>query len=357
MAHACLLQNPLRITWLTAMLAMPLIISNIAAADEACGETTCPTGFTCVSRESSACKDEETAAGSTVTCEAPTTYYQCEPAPCSVDTDCGEGMVCYSYTSSQCSGAKSPTCDPAAPDCSTVVTPAEPTCTTTTEQRCIPRYMLPCSTASDCGPGFTCEETIVGQCSGSGGSTGTAVSSDGVAVNVDGSGGASSTTTEATGGSSTDTATDPSVSCTNEPTGEFACKLQIIACATAADCPSGFTCVENPEGVCTSSSTGEESCTVADPPLVCMPPYADLVGRSASESDSSGQASSTGGDSVLGTKEDTDDASNNAVPSDTTSVSGSGCNIQRSANGFGANLLPLLLAAALALGLRWGKKR
>jgi hypothetical protein len=323
--------NSFQIAWFAALLAAPLFTSSIARADEACGNTTCPTGFVCKTYESTNCADVSMVDGKTASCETATTSYQCAPAPCSVDADCGVGMACFSSTHRECSGGTTvPTCAHNAPDCTTTAPDVMPeSCTTIEVQQCVPRYLLPCTTPSDCGPGFTCEETIQMACSGSGGAT-----------SVEGTGANSSSAMDAT----------PIDECTSTPTGQFACKLQLIACTTDAGCPAGFTCVVSPDGSCSSSSTGESSCTVADPPRLCMPPYADLVSRAASESDSNG--SITAAESVLTPKASGADGASPAGPSDAASVSGGGCHVTRVANGLGSNLVPFLLAAGLALGLR-----
>ncbi len=351
-------RHTVRIAWFPALLAVPLFTSNIASADVACGDTTCPTGFVCEAYDSADCADVATIEGQTASCNATTTYYQCAPAPCSADADCGVGMVCFSSTREECSGGTTaPACAANALDC-TATAPDVTTesCTTTNLQQCIPRYLLPCTTATDCGPGFICEETIEMACAGSGGSTGVAEPTTGASTVDSGAGGAASTTAtsvDGNGTSSSSTAdTTTTVECTGTLTGQFACKLQLIACTTAAGCPAGFTCLENPSGSCSSSSTGESSCTVADPPMLCMPPYADLVSRGVSESVSKDSMMSTTAGSVLTPKASPNDAVANASPADAATVTGGGCNVTNPANGLGSNLVPILLAAGLALGLR-----
>jgi hypothetical protein len=76
----------------------------------------------------------------------------------------------------------------------------------------------------------------------------------------------------------------------------------ITACSSDANCESGWSCIDNPEGVCSSDSEGNTDCEPADPARLCVPPHYDLVGggrgigRGANE-DGGGTSSPAGGES------------------------------------------------------------
>lgn len=308
------LQTSAKALWLAAALAVPILTSRAALADEVCGDTTCGKGFVCQSYEMGRCSvptrsDPGTpvAAGGTVgvvptapgvgaassdgssaepVCET-FTAYECVPAPCTADADCADGMVCHTYTNETCSGTDTPACPPDDPEC--VAPPAEPVeCTTSTTQQCVARYQLPCTTASDCGPGFTCEEQQSCWCSGSGPRSGTGE-----------------------GGSSGDDEVPPDVveppDCGCAPTGTFACQLQTIACNADADCPSSLVCVDNPNGSCWMSSDGTSGCTTPDPAKVCQPQYYRGGSSVGGDAASGGQASIPPDGTVVPPSDEDDD--------------------------------------------------
>jgi hypothetical protein len=305
---------------LAALLAAPLLVTTLAHADVTCGDTTCTKGYTCESYQATACPAIASIDGKNVDC-APTTSYSCVPASCATNEDCGDGMVCNTSTSSTCSGGMSkPSCDPAAPDCGAVLEDVPASCESKTVQQCVPRYLLPCKAASDCGTGFTCEEVIETGCSGSGGASsggaagvGTAMptepqpapttSSSGVsaggAANVGvATGGATVATrpVSATGGASTKIAApstdttadiaisqDPPPTCTSVPTGRYQCVLQTINCNVDADCPAGLTCVSGGSSRdCWASSDGTSGCSApVEVAKVCQPKYYARLGSDA----------------------------------------------------------------------------
>lgn len=256
-----------RASWLALAVSAPLFVASQASAQQACGDTTCPAGFSCQTQPGAcpaiACADEECPP-----CNAPDEQY-CVPAACETDAGCGEGMVCAEYTTP---------CDIAVPDAAEcppgvdckaadpAFAPAPPPdCTPSTERLCTPRWQLPCETATDCGPGFACVERE--SCSsGSSGSSGSAPTpSDREPAKPSDSGAAPAAPLPND---------PPVVSC--EPTGHFACVMVETACATDANCAAGWTCRDNPEGVCWAGPNGERGCEPADPPKLCMPPYSDL---------------------------------------------------------------------------------
>lgn len=251
-----------------------------ALAEQACGDKTCPLGFTCETASSTcpaiACADD---APDCKTCTASTSNY-CVAAECAADTDCGAHMVCAGQEVVDCPApppakrcAPNETCpEPDAPaDRSTA-------CTTKTVKRCTPRWELPCRMASDCGDGFTCEEQQSCTCSGSsgGGSGGTATG-----------GGTTGSTGTATPTTASDAPTSApgvapaqdggsSSSCTCAPTGTFACVVRVKACTADADCPTDWTCRDNPNAVCSRDLSGQSGCKPADPAKVCTPPYSNV---------------------------------------------------------------------------------
>jgi hypothetical protein len=105
-------------------------------------------------------------------CE-PVQYKECVPGPCETAADCADGMICLEHSSTVCTGS-APACSPDA-ECPA---PEPEQCTTTTEKACVPKYVAPCSVDSDCGDGFTCVESLSCACSGSAGSADTPVPPD-----------------------------------------------------------------------------------------------------------------------------------------------------------------------------------
>jgi hypothetical protein len=225
----------------------------------------------------------------------------CSPAPCTDDSECAADMVCYAWTYEECSGGapadgggaepgssgggSDPGAGGAAGSGEEPAPPPEPTpeptpaeCKEVTESYCAPKYVPPCTQDSDCGPGFTCEEQESCSCAGSAGSAGGAAGA---------------------GGEEPAPPPEPvEPDCTCEKTGEFYCQLIETACASAAECPDGFTCETNPESaVCSrptepagaggasgegdggaaGSGSGDEpvdSCgPTTEPEKVCLPPY------------------------------------------------------------------------------------
>ncbi len=283
-------------------LAVPLAWGAAAQAQAACGDQTCPKNYECAS-EPSACPEIACADGKDCAPCTGTTQY-CAPLPCESDSDCADDMVCYKQTQETCPTA--PPCDNGA-DCAA---PVDTACTTETISACVPKYLAPCQADADCGVGFTCEEEQECSCSGSAG-TGTA--SGGSASGSAGTGGsdgsAPAPTPAADGGADdpppaadspppADSGTPTPPDCSCQPSGTKACNLKIVACSVDQGCPAGWTCGDNPNGVCSSSSDGSTSCT-ADPPKICLPPYANLSlgGRHAEDSSGTGVAVGSGGSS------------------------------------------------------------
>jgi MYXO-CTERM domain-containing protein len=142
-----------------------------AMATTCTADQDCVTGFVCQVVGGSGCPAVACPAGQDCPppppCE-PVEYKECVPGPCQADADCADGMLCLEHSSTLCTGS-APACSPDQ-ECPQ---PEPEQCTTTTERSCVPKYMAPCTADIDCGEGFTCVETEQCGCSGSAGSAGT----------------------------------------------------------------------------------------------------------------------------------------------------------------------------------------
>jgi MYXO-CTERM domain-containing protein len=292
-------------------------------------------------------------------------------------------MVCYTETTTLC--ADPPPCAKGA-DC---VAPADGACEPETHSACVPRYVPPCETDSDCGTGFTCELEQSGcgcASAGSAGSSGSAGSatpgntpSDGSGAKPapDGGAGDGFAPPPADGGADPAPPADggaapapvpsdggaPPPDCSCPASTVKACKLKVTACEAASDCPAGFTCEDNPAD-CWASSDGSSGCNTPDPAKICAPPYTELVGgvgSHGSAEDSSGTA--TGGDTQAGeppkgAPADPGETNNGAPrdidPGEAHDSSGSGCSVQpaRGQTGESLALFGLALVGLSALRRR-----
>jgi MYXO-CTERM domain-containing protein len=260
-----------------------------AAAAEPCGDTSCPKGYAC-EEVAAACPAIACAPGSECPpCDA--TVLACVPEPCSSDADCETDMVCLKQTQQECSGEAAPACPPGA-TCD-LPAPAPADCNTVESSQCVPRWSLPCATAASCGDGFSCVERESCSCSGSdgGGSSGSGGASGGGSTPPSRPGTEPAPPSDpGNSGSDDDKAPEPAEvppsdpatplppDCVCEPSGEKACVLNEVACDADSDCPSGWTCGDNPDGVCWASSDGSTGCEPGDPPKLCLPPYTNLGG-------------------------------------------------------------------------------
>jgi hypothetical protein len=244
---------------LIALIAVaPLVVAVDARAEETCGDRSCPTGFRCETYPT-ACPEIDCAAdsGSCPVCE-PGTEAVCVPKTCGSHADCAADMLCATEERTRCDDGAAADCGDARegekPDC----TPApEANCTTERVSQCVPRWQLPCTSAADCGVGFTCEQRESCTCSGSSGSGGGA--DPGMPTPAD----------------AEERAVPAPDDCSCVPSGEFACVVIETACTGDASCPAGWTCQESREGVCWSGPEGS-GCEPADPAKLCAPPYSDL---------------------------------------------------------------------------------
>jgi MYXO-CTERM domain-containing protein len=344
----------------SALSALSLLLAAQAPAQEACGDSTCPKGYECA-EATSPCPAIDCASDDCRPCEADVVEY-CSPLPCTSDDDCAEGMRCVTEQQQECTGGALPCDDPGGdldggvPECPE---PEPEECTTTTVSACVPVYLLPCTQASDCGPeGFTCEPVEECGCSGSsGGSPGTPAPGTDAGAAPD-----REAAPPADGGSSEPIL--PPDDCVCIPTEVSACRVTPTECTTEtaeSDCPSGWTCGENPEGVCFSGPDGS-GCTPADPPMVCFPPYADLEGgyRGGGTNDGGEDAptgsldggttppnAGTGGGGTGGPSDP------GAVPAqESGSVESGGCSVSGAPGSVGSALAAFVLAALGLAGLR-----
>ena len=72
-------------------------------------------------------------------CTAITCTSKCQRNLCNTDSDCRDGKICRVTEAAECE-----------------TTAGVTSCTRVPRQRCTVRYFVPCSTATDCGPGFMC---------------------------------------------------------------------------------------------------------------------------------------------------------------------------------------------------------
>lgn len=370
----------LRSSLVALAVALPLGWSARASADTVCGDTTCPKNYECKD-EPVPCPDIACAPDQP-NCTPPDcsgTTPRCEPLPCTNDADCADGMVCYTTTTTQ-------DC-PTAPPCAGDNCPDAVPCTPEAFSACVPRYLVPCEQADDCGPGFSCDAEQECSCAGSTGS--------GSSGSASGSAGASSSGTPAAGDAATpDPAPAPTPApdvdagmpdpgaeggmpapepadggappsdCTCKPLDTKACNLKVVACSVDAGCLPGWSCQDNPYGACWASADGSSGCS-ADPPKICLPPYSDLVSVAHDGSNAAGQDSGTGG-SPTGTPEEPvppkEDTGSSASSAGTTgagsqpaaSSDGGGCSIGRAPGSAGA---AFGFAALACLGLLGARRR
>ncbi len=239
--------------------------SGRAAAQECESDADCVASYTCeVVGESGcgfACPD------GTPDCAPPPDadcavmqYKACVPGPCSSDSDCEDGMVCFEQEVFSCPPSAEIDCPPGA-DCPK---PPEPVCETTTTSSCVPRYAVPCEEDADCGDGFDCVEDIAYACAGS------TPSSGGGSDPGDPGGAAGSAAPEP----APLPLPDEPPTCTEEPTGTFHCEAREVECEADADCPTDWTCQENYSrpvcsGVMTDPATPPPADAPAEPSSAC----------------------------------------------------------------------------------------
>ena len=317
-----------------SLLALALfgLASRSAQAQSTCStDSDCVKGWACEVTGGGACASKPCPPGETCDPQpndcANFEYKSCVPGPCRADSDCADGMVCYTHTETDCPPVA---CAPGQ-ECPV------PSCAPRTESACVPRYILPCTSASDCGSGFTCESAGE-QCECSGSAGGRDPGSD--------------------GGTPTPPPS-PEESCTCTPSAEQRCRVVPVTCAADSDCSGGWTCVVvASSGDCTSpalptptpgsgggsgapdSGVPEPNCRPSANVKQCLPPYYAIVsgGRgldssSGSDEDDTPTAGTDNGGSAPGNG----GVASPAVPSaesgkgDTTSSAG--CSVSRGSGG------------------------
>jgi len=299
------------------------LASRPAHAQSTCSaDSDCVKGWTCQVSGSSGCTSPACAPGEK--CDplpsdcTSVEYKSCQPGACHVDSDCAVGMVCYTHTESDCAPnacASGQACPP-------------PSCETRTESACVPRYVLPCTTASDCGAGFSCESA--GEqcaCSGSAGSAGgSEAPSDGRTPLPD-------------------PVPTPAEECVCEPSKELRCHAVSVDCGSDGDCPRDWSCAAvgattdcastpTPEptpggnaqgGSASGDGTPPPDCRPSQVIKQCVPPYYALVeGAHGVERDDAG-GPQAGGDVASG-------SGNPAIPpsaesGDGDATSSAGCSV------------------------------
>jgi hypothetical protein len=235
-----------------------------AAAQTCKADGDCPQGYTCVSEgvttePAPACPPNADCARLAVDGSVSTgTILICEPKTCSVDSDCGAGLVCHDQVSGGCSGGVAQViCAPGTPCDAGTPTKTDPSCTTTTTKQCAFKWELPCNAAADCGDGFTCQPSVAIGCSagsadGGGGtfSSGGGSSSSGAALFPDS--GANAPTPPAV-----DAGTPPN--CTTTTSFPGTCEPKATTCAVDTDCPALWKCtsIALPEPVSAGATSGD----------------------------------------------------------------------------------------------------
>ena len=230
----------------------------------------CPSGFSC---QEAGATDCAVLCPPGETCPEPDCDSEvisaCLPAECVTDADCPPELTCMTVGYSTCTNtAETPPCPPGETCTDGGVEGGSggdgETCTDETVSFCVPPYVAPCTTDTDCGPGFTCIPATSCVCSGSGSVTPLPDDPDGTETHPD-----EGDEPDGTGGS-------PDDDCQCEETGEMMCQAEVIACASDAECPTDWTCDSITAGVCTYDvETGVEECQYEETASVCLPPYYD----------------------------------------------------------------------------------
>jgi hypothetical protein len=204
-------------SWVVPVLAGWILYAPALRAEESCDGRPCPEGFTCVTT-STTCPSDDPG------CEVFTETY-CKSPECETDADCPAGRRCRVETISDC-GA------PAQGSGGGSAAPAE--CTERRDSWCHMAYDLECETSEQCGPGFTCEPLVDCDCS------------------------------------NPEAPVPPDCAC--EYTKIKGCYSPVVPCSVHGDCASGWSCVENTEGICNFVGDFHGGCNPGEPPMACIPP-------------------------------------------------------------------------------------
>jgi MYXO-CTERM domain-containing protein len=338
----------------TIFFASSLLLAPSASAAGDCDtDTDCESYETCEVVGEATCACPPGDAG----CECPDTgteeFKECVPEPpdpCESDAECSGDLVCVTQTYEECTGGGSAGACEVTSDggmnCLDVgTTDVSESCETITEGYCLPSYLAPCQTDTDCGTGFTCQTYEVCECSG-GGSTG--------------SGG--------TGGDGADagrTTDDAGSSCTCEPAGK-ACELVETECTSDADCSGDLTCQTYAD-----SDVGSEPCVddgdttscgsvdagSAGSTEYCLPPdwerWSDVAGDVGVGGPTSDEDRESGGDAGANVGLDAGDGNQSGANADSESNTDGGC----SSAGEGAPISGLAMVLVGMLGLTLRRRR
>jgi hypothetical protein len=308
--------------------ALALGWTTLAKADECENSSDCPKGFTC--EESVApelCPPVPPCAPGAKCPDSPpcvtTTSHACQPATCQSDSDCGDGMVCFTQHSTSCSGGVAVAACPVGQKCP-VIPETPPVCMDQTTQLCTPKYLLPCAQDSDCGAGFNCLAEQVCTCWASAGS---AAAGGGSSASSPGAG--SAPTPASDGGSAklpiaplpaiadagaplppVDAGAPPPPSgCDCQDSPDKSCQLQDIDCTTDSDCPAGLKCLDDEANTvavsCGPAQADAGPCAAVAPvpekSKRCQSPYASTgVYRSALTSNASASSGGSAKDTAQG---------------------------------------------------------
>jgi hypothetical protein len=127
---------------------------------------------------------------------------------------------------------------------------------------------LPCQEAADCGAGFTCEQQPE-RCACAG--------AEDKPAPMEGSGAAGGFAPPAgTGGQAGEPLPEPEP-CVCEPSNVFVCVAQEIECRTAAECPAGWQCEQEPQAGAAPACAPGADCPASEPlppaRSLCRPEY------------------------------------------------------------------------------------
>jgi MYXO-CTERM domain-containing protein len=270
--------------WVALGFAVWAFGEPVVKAEELCDGRVCPEMFTCETSTSTCAADDPH-------CVVFTETY-CQSPECAEDSDCPAGRRCSRVEYEDCGSVP-----PGGSGGSSSVPPEE--CGPVTESWCHLAHDVECETSAQCGPGFTCRPIVDCDC------------------------------------------TDPEApvppDCSCELAAIKGCYSPVVACSAetaSTACASGWSCIENLNGVCNEIGDFHAGCKPGDPPMVCVPPGFSTLAPATTD----GDAPEAG---------DGDTESSNAPPS----TKGSGCSVA-GAVGPGASTLLAMLGAALALARR-----
>jgi MYXO-CTERM domain-containing protein len=327
--------------------------SNAQAGTTCAQDSECVKGFTCQPAGTTGCPAIDCAPNQP--CPAPPACTpmvtkECLPGPCNVDSDCAAGMVCFAQTQTSCPTQAVPC--PAGADCPAPA-PDAGACVTSTVKSCVPRYVLPCKVASDCGGGFSCTPDQQCWCNG-----GMATPPGDAGTASFGSGGGSAPPSSPSPAPGDDSGVSPpNCGCTALDTSH--CQAQMITCSAASDCPAMWSCVQPPTvsfGCASAQSTDGAAAppcvppTPAPMPSLCEPPYYDLTsGGSFGAGGTSASAPSPDANSKLAADGGGGGGASNGAASKNLASGGGGCQLGSGPAGAGgAGWLALLGLVGLA---------